>query len=77
MDYTLKAKEILSSCLFIPVDKIPDNATINDVKPLDSLAFELIVLEIEAFLQKEVDPMDLLELSSVQDLADILEKEHK
>lgn len=77
MDYTLKAKEILSGCLFIPIDKIPDDATINDIKPLDSLAFELIVLEIESFLQKEVDPMDLLELSSVKDLAAILEKEHQ
>lgn len=69
-----KAKEILSGSLFIPIEKISDDADINDIKEIDSLAFETIVIEIETVLNKEVDAMDLLELRSVKDLARILEK---
>ncbi len=74
MNYMQKAKEILSGSLFIPIEKISDDADINDIKEIDSLAFETIVIEIETVLNKEVDAMDLLELRSVKDLARILEK---
>lgn len=74
MNYMQKAKEILSGSLFIPIEKISDDANINDIKEIDSLAFETIVIEIETALNKEVDAMDLLELRSVKDLAKILEQ---
>ena len=74
MNYMQKAKEILSGSLFIPIEKISDDADINDIKEIDSLAFETIVIEIETVLNKEVDAMNLLELRSVKDLARILEK---
>ncbi|WP_434778175.1 acyl carrier protein [Neisseria sp. Ec49-e6-T10] len=72
--YLQQAKEILSGCLFIPVEKIDDDATIHSVQELDSLTFEMIVMEIEKAIGKEVDPMDLLELTCVKDLARILEQ---
>ena len=68
-----QAKEILSGCLFVPKEKIDDNATLGELGELDSLGFEMIVLEIEKVLGHEVDPMQLLEMRSVKDLAQLLE----
>lgn len=73
MDYMQEAKEILSGCLFIPVEKISDDMTINSINEIDSLTFEMIIMEIEKRIQREADPMMLLELRSVRDLATILE----
>lgn len=73
MDYMQEAKEILSGCLFIPIEKISDDMTINTIQEMDSLTFEMIIMEIENRIQQEADPMQLLELRSVRDLAAILE----
>lgn len=75
MDYLQKAKEILSVCLLIPIEKIPDSGTLNDIQPLDSLSFESIVTQIETTVGHEVDVLDLIELRSVESLAKLLEKE--
>jgi len=68
-----KAKSILAGALFVPVEKISDDASINSLDELDSLNFELIVVEIEKHLGHDVDPVKLLEMRSVKDLAAILE----
>ena len=73
MDAMNQAKQILSGCLFIPQEKIDDEASIATLGELDSLGFEMIVLEIEKALGHEVDPMSLLEMRSVKDLARLLE----
>ncbi len=74
MDSLLKAKEILSKCLLIPAEQIEDEDTIEKIKPVDSVIFASIVMEVERFLQKEIDVTEWLELSSVKDLAGILQK---
>lgn len=63
------AKSILAGALFVPVEKISDDATINSLEELDSLSFELIVVEIERHLGHDADPVKLLEMRSVKDLA--------
>ncbi len=68
------ARRILSGCLFIPEEKIDADASINALQSMDSLAFEMIVLEVERYMHREVDPMELMELHSVRDLAGLLEK---
>lgn len=72
--YIEKAKSILSGCLFIPVESIADDADIGSIGEMDSLSFELIVMEIEKNIGHEVDPVALLEMQSVTDLADLLSK---
>lgn len=72
--YMYRAKEILSGSLFIAVDSIPDEAHISSLGELDSLTFELIVLEIEKNIGREADPIALLELSTVKDIALLLEE---
>lgn len=74
-DAMLQAKNILAGCLFIPVNKISDTADIGSLGELDSLTFELIVMEVENQIGREVDPIALLEMQSVKDLAELLGKE--
>lgn len=68
-----QAKEILAGCCFVPKEKIDPDAEISSIGELDSLTFEMIVLEIEQRLGRTVEPMQLLEMRSVKDLAAILE----
>lgn len=74
MNYLEEAKKILSDCLFVPIEKFDDDADINSANEIDSLNFAMITMEIENFIQGEVDPMRLLELRTVRDLAKILEQ---
>lgn len=75
LNYLLKAKEIISASLFIPIEKIPDNGTLDDILPLDSLAFETIVTQLEEIVGHPIDALDLLNLRSINDVAKLLEKE--
>jgi acyl carrier protein len=68
-----RAKTILSGALFLPVEKIDEDAAIGSLEELDSLSFELIAVELEKQLGHEVDAIQLLEMRSVRDLAAILE----
>jgi len=68
------AKEILARALFVHKDRIGDDAALSEVKPLDSLAFEALVLELEEKTGKEVDPVDLLGIRTVRDLAGFIDK---
>lgn len=74
MDYMEEAKDILSGCLFIPKQKIDENAEIHSIKGLDSLTFETIILEIEKRTGQPVNPVDLLGMHSVKDLARLLRR---
>lgn len=76
VNYMEQAKDILSGCLFIPKESIETSADISSLGELDSLTFELIVLEIEKNLGHEVDPVELLEMRSVKDLAQLLQNQH-
>lgn len=68
------AKAILSKSLFVPESMIGDDADIGSIKPLDSLAFEALVLEIEQHTGRDVDIVQLIGVKSVRDLAAVLEK---
>lgn len=73
MNGLVEAKEILAGCLFIPKEKIDLDAEIGAIGEMDSLAFEMMVLEIEKRTGRAVDPMQLLELRFVKDLVALLE----
>ncbi|MET4580051.1 acyl carrier protein [Ottowia thiooxydans] len=69
----LRAKTLLSHCLLIPVEHIDDDADVGDLRDVDSLMFEGIVIEIENATGSAVDVMDLLQLRTVRDVAKILD----
>lgn len=77
MDYLLKARHILADCLSVPVDSISDDGQLEQLNPtIDSVIFANIMMEVENFVQKEIDVTEWLALGSVKDLASILEKNH-
>ncbi len=71
-----EAKQIIASALKISVDQINDDSTISSYGDFDSLSFENIVLETQNRIGKQIKAVQLLELRSVKDLADLIEK-HK
>ncbi|MDR2310752.1 MAG: phosphopantetheine-binding protein [Brucellaceae bacterium] len=77
IDYLQATREILAGCLFIPADTIPEDADINSLSDIDSLTFELIVLETEKFIGQEVDPIALLDMRTVKDMAELLKQAHQ
>ena len=74
MDSLLQAKTIIAQVLQTSVDKIRDDATIDDVGEIDSVMFAGIVMQAEKLLGKEIDATKWLSLRSVKDLAGIIDK---
>lgn len=65
-------QEALASALFIPVEKIVPSARIFDLKPLDSLAFAGLVLELERLTGITFVAEDFLHIHTVSDLANVV-----
>lgn len=74
MNSLIIAKTILSKALSIPVDSISDQASIDQLNHIDSVQFVSIIAGIENHLKKEIEVNDLLELSTVEDLSNLIEK---
>lgn len=66
-------KRIISECLLIPASSIQADDQIAQLKNIDSLAFEMIVVAIETETGKAVAPTDLIGLQTVQQLAKLLD----
>lgn len=69
----LQAKTLLSNCLLVPIEHIGDDANVGDLRDVDSLMFEGIVVEIENITGAPLDVMDLMQLRTVRDIAKLLE----
>lgn len=75
MSSTDDAKQILAKCLFVSPDSIGDDDTITDIKAIDSLTFETLVLETEKAIGRDLEPSEMLTLETVTDLATLLSAE--
>lgn len=73
-NYIEQAKDILSASLLIPIETIDGDADISAIGEIDSLSFELIMVELERRSGKPVDPVTVLEMKSVRDIAEVLRK---
>lgn len=62
-------KGILSSAFFMPVGSIRSDDRLENIKGMDSLSFEALILEIERVTGQEPDPLRLLEIKTISDLA--------
>jgi acyl carrier protein len=74
MNTLLEAKQILSGCLFIPVERIGDDDTIQSIQQMDSLSFAAVLTELEAHVGREIDAEELVGLRTVRDLSGLLEQ---
>lgn len=73
----LETKKILAEALQISVEDIKDNDSLDAYGKLDSLSFERLVLQVEKFLGFRIKAIDLLKLSTVQELADYMDSAKK
>lgn len=69
-----EAKEILAGCLFVPIEHIGDDVSMQSIKELDSLSFTAIATELEERMGRPIDPVDLIRLRTVRDLAGLIER---
>ncbi len=73
MDSLLETRNIFSRALFIPAESISANDVLLELKGMDSLAFETIVVEIEDATGCEIDVAQAVGVETVADLAQLLE----
>lgn len=67
-------QRIISESLLIPADSIQEEDLIVNLKNIDSLSFEMIVVSIENETDKIISPESLFTIKTVGDLASLLEK---
>lgn len=77
MNYLDVAKDMLSGCLFIPDGYLNPDTQIIAIPGFDSISFEILLVQIEAFIGKKVDYQPIIKIKTVQDLANFLEQEHE
>lgn len=70
--YLAQAKGLIADCLLVPMEHISDDAQIGDLRGLDSMMFEGILLAIEEHIGAEIDVMDIVQLRTVRDVAHVL-----
>ena len=67
-------QRIIAEALMIPADSIHADDPIANLKNIDSLSFEMIIVGIETETSSKIDPVDLMPLQTVGDLTVLLEK---
>lgn len=73
-DTSEKIRKILAGALFIPEEKIHSDDRLAALQDMDSLTFSNIIVEVEALIGKRIDPSDMIQLKTVQDLVALVEK---
>ena len=66
-------QRIIAEALMIPADSIRADDPIANLKNIDSLSFEMIVVSMESASGQSIDPLQLLPLKTVGDLAKLLQ----
>lgn len=67
-------QRIISESLLIPAESIHEDDLIVNLKNIDSLSFEMIVVSIENETDRLVEPHNLLSIKTVKDLSVLLEQ---
>lgn len=67
-------QRIISESLLIPADSIQEDDLIVNLKNIDSLSFEMIVVSIENETDTIISPDSLFAIKTVGDIASLLEK---
>ena len=71
------ARQLLACALELTPETVPDSARIGDPEAWDSLAHLRLILAIEAKLDHELDPMQIIEIESLNDVAAALQPDGK
>jgi acyl carrier protein len=65
-------QRIISESLLIPEQSIHLDDPIANLKNIDSLSFEMIIVAMETESGQTIDPLSLMPVKTVGDLADLL-----
>lgn len=65
-------RRLIAETLLIPQESIQAHDEIAQLKNIDSLSFEMIIVAIETETGKAIDPMRMFELKTVGDLTRLL-----
>jgi len=74
MDSLEETRQILAKALFIPANSITADDKLLELKGMDSLAFETILVEMEDATGRDLDAAKAVGTETVADLAELLEK---
>lgn len=66
-------QRLIVESLLIPAESIRPEDEIAQLKNIDSLTFEMILVSIESETGRTIDPMDLMHVKTVGDLAKLLD----
>ncbi|MGI9399942.1 MAG: acyl carrier protein [Rhizobiaceae bacterium] len=74
MDNLEETIQILARALFIPSESIKAEDKLLELKGMDSLAFETIIVELEDATGRDIDVAQAVGTETVADLAELLQK---
>jgi acyl carrier protein len=74
MDNLEETIQILARALFIPAVSIKAEDKLLELKGMDSLAFETIIVEMEDATGRDIDAAQAVGAETVSDLAELLQK---
>jgi len=73
MNHIDTVRRLIAESLLIPADSIHADDELAQLKNIDSLTFEMILVAIETETGRTIDPMDLMQIKTVGDLARLLD----
>lgn len=73
MNHIDTVRRLIAESLLIPADSIQAGDELAQLKNIDSLTFEMILVAIETETGSIIDPMDLVQVKTVGDLARLLD----
>ena len=66
-------RRLIAESLLIPESSIHADDELAQLKNIDSLTFEMILVAIETETGRVIDPMDLMQIKTVADLARLMD----
>lgn len=66
-------RRLIAESLLIPESSIHADDELAQLKNIDSLTFEMILVAIETETGRVIDPMDLMQIKTVGDLARLMD----
>lgn len=73
MNHIDTVRRLIAESLLIPADSIHADDELAQLKNIDSLTFEMILVAIETETGKAIEPMDLMQIRTVGELARLLD----
>lgn len=68
-----RVREIVSNVFLLPLDQVPEDASVNTIEPWDSMGHLLVILELEQAFDRQFSPEQTEEMTSITAIAKVLD----